>query len=126
MKHELEFFDAESVEWAPIADGLSERILSGDPATGNYSRMLRFHPGVVTGETLTHEYWEEVWIVSGAIRDLRLDQEFTAGMYACRPPGMPHGPWESPNGCETFEVRYHMAPSSEGAVTQAASREGAR
>ena len=126
MKQELEFFDVETIEWTEIADGLSERILSGDPATGNYSRMLRFHPGVVTSGTLTHEFWEEVWIVSGAIRDLRLDEEFSAGMYACRPPGMPHGRWASPNGCVTFEVRYHMAPSTEGAVKHGIEREAAR
>ncbi|MED5569770.1 MAG: cupin, partial [Chloroflexota bacterium] len=29
------------------------------------------------------------------------------GMYACRPPGMPHGPYLSPIGCTTFEVRYY-------------------
>ncbi len=34
------------------------------------------------------------------------NQTFGAGMYACRPPGMPHGPWHSPDGCLTFEVRY--------------------
>lgn len=126
MKHELEFFDVDRLAWTEIADGLSERILSGDPATGNYSRMLRFHPGVVTPETLTHDFWEEVFIVSGAIRDLRLDEVFAAGMYACRPPGMPHGPWESPEGCVTFEVRYHMAPSADGAVKDAMANEAAR
>ena len=108
MKPEREFFDPSGLPWMPIGDGLSERILAGDPATGNYTRMLRFAPGTVTPETLTHEFWEEVWIVSGGITDLRLDETFTAGMYACRPPGMPHGPWSSPEGCVTFEVRYHM------------------
>jgi len=27
-------------------------------------------------------------------------------MVAVRPPGMPHGPFRSPNGCVNFEVRY--------------------
>ena len=110
MKEEREFFDVETIPWTDIGDGLSERILSGKPESNNYTRMLRFSPGTVTKETLEHEFWEEVWIVSGAIRDLRLDENFTAGMYACRPPGMPHGPWEAPDGCVTFEVRY-VAPS---------------
>jgi hypothetical protein len=26
-----------------------------------------------------HEFWEEVWILEGAIEDLSLGQEFTAG-----------------------------------------------
>ena len=55
---------------------------------------------------LTHDVWEEVFIVEGSIHDLRLGQTFTKGMYACRPPGMEHGPWTSPDGAITFETRY--------------------
>jgi hypothetical protein len=39
------------------------------------------------------------YIVEGSITDLRLNETFTAGMYACRPPGMAHGPWRSEDGC---------------------------
>jgi hypothetical protein len=116
VKGELEFFDVESLPWRDLGNGLSERVLTGNPASGNYTRMLWFHPGVVTSEgTLTHEFWEEVWIISGSIRDLRLEQDFSAGMYACRPPGMEHGPWASRDGCVTFEVRYHMATGTAAA-----------
>jgi hypothetical protein len=108
MKRALEFFDVESLPWEPIEGqaGLSERILAGSRDSHDHSRMLRFAPGTVTAETLTHPFWEEVWIIEGSIRDIRLNEVFTAGMYACRPPGMPHGPWESLHGCTTFEVRY--------------------
>jgi hypothetical protein len=106
MKPALEFFPADEVPWTAAGAGLRERILSTDRASGVSSRMLEFAPGTVTEGTLTHDFWEEVWIVSGSITDLRLRETFTAGMYACRPPGMPHGPWESPGGCTTFEVRY--------------------
>jgi hypothetical protein len=27
-------------------------------------------------------------------------------MYACRPPGMVHGPYRVPGGCTTLEIRY--------------------
>jgi hypothetical protein len=27
-------------------------------------------------------------------------------MYACRPPGMVHGPYRVPRGCTTLELRY--------------------
>jgi hypothetical protein len=37
--------------------------------------------------------------------DLTLERTFGAGEYACRPPGMVHGPWTS-DGCEMLEVRY--------------------
>jgi hypothetical protein len=105
MKPELEFFLAKSVSWQPIDEGLSERILSRE-CEGVCTRMLRFAPGTSTHETMRHEFWEEVWIVSGAITDRRLGETFSTGMYACRPPGMAHGPWDSPGGCVTFEVRY--------------------
>jgi hypothetical protein len=32
-------------------------------------------------------------------------------MYACRPPGMEHGPWRSESGVVMLEVRYGMKPS---------------
>ena len=38
--------------------------------------------------------------------DLGKGQTFTAGMYACRPPGMRHGPYRVPDGALTFEIRY--------------------
>lgn len=111
MKQELEFFDVSTIPWERIegSPGLSERILAGEKGTPNHTRMLRFEPGTVTGETLTHDYWEEVWILEGSLRDLRLNETFGAGMYACRPPGMPHGPWETRDGCLTFEVRYERS-----------------
>lgn len=111
----MEFFRPEErFSWAPLpgCEGLAEIILTKDEGSGNYTRILRFAPGTDTsplGEQ-RHEFWEEVWIISGAIRDLRLDQTFSEGMYACRPPGMPHGPWRSPDGCMTFEIRYYGKP----------------
>lgn len=110
-KEMLEFYDVEERPWSDLGGGLSERILSGAAGTPDHTRMLRFEPGTVTTQTLRHDFWEEVWIVSGSIFDLRINREFTAGMYACRPPGMAHGPWESPEGCLTFEVRYAGRPA---------------
>jgi hypothetical protein len=111
MKQELEFFDATSVDWEPAGGpGLTQRVLSGDKTSGDHTRILRFEPGTVTSETLVHDFWEEVYILEGAMTDLRLNETFTAGMYACRPPGMEHGPWETPEGCLTFEVRYSARP----------------
>jgi len=116
-KPEYEFFDPTDVPSRPIepVKGLSEKILSHDPETGDYTRMLFFEPGTDTTQmgVQRHDFWEEVCIIEGSIHDLELDQTFSAGMYACRPPGMPHGPWRSPDGCKTFEVRYYRkSPSS--------------
>lgn len=96
--------------WTPIGGvpGLFEKVLSRDQKTGNYTRLLRFEPGTDTTAmgVQRHEFWEEVFIIQGSIRDLPLNKTFSAGMYACRPPGMRHGPWVSDSGCLTFEIRY--------------------
>jgi hypothetical protein len=117
-KPECEFFDPSSLPDRPIGGvaGLTEKILSFDPLTGDYTRILRFAPGTDTSPmgVQRHEFWEEVWILEGSIHDLTLDQTFVAGMYACRPPGMPHGPWRSLHGCRTFEIRYaRQAPKAQ-------------
>ncbi|MSO19760.1 MAG: cupin [Acidobacteria bacterium] len=112
-KPELEFFPTSDIGWTrcpgPI-DGLTERILARDAENNVATRMLTFAPGTDTSANgvVVHDFWEEVYILEGSIIDLPLGKEFTAGMYACRPPGMNHGPWQSPNGCTTFEVRYRV------------------
>ncbi|MBM2810957.1 MAG: cupin [Chloroflexi bacterium] len=109
-KPEYEFFDPVSLPSRSVGNipGLSETILSQDPESGDYTRLLRFAPGTDTTPmgVQRHDFWEEVWIIDGSLLDLTLDRTFTAGMYACRPPGMPHGPWRSDEGCRTFEIRY--------------------
>ncbi len=55
---------------------------------------------------MSHPYVEEVLILSGSMRDVRLDAVFGAGCYASRPPGMVHGPWVSEEGCVMLETRY--------------------
>lgn len=110
-KPEREFFPVTEVDWTPCAGGvagLTERILAADSGAGVATRMLRFSPGTDTtpNGVQVHDFWEEVYIVEGSFTDLELGQTFTAGMYACRPPGMKHGPWRSDEGCLTFEARY--------------------
>ena len=113
-KPEFEFFPVTQRDWTPCAGkvaGLHERILSYDADGGVATRMLRFSPGADTSAngTLTHDFWEEVYILEGYIYDIPLGKKFTAGMYACRPPGMKHGPWKTDEGCITFEVRYNTS-----------------
>lgn len=111
-KKEREFFPVSEVGWTPVhpdIEGLTERVLAPDPAAaGVATRLLRLEPGTDTSPmgVQRHAFWEEVYILEGALHDLTLDQTFGAGTYACRPPGMAHGPWVAPEGCTTFEVRY--------------------
>ena len=110
-KPEYEFTHLESVPWTEVEGiaGTHEKILSRDDETGNYTRLMRFSAGADTSAagTFTHDHWEEVYMLSGDLTDIRLGgPAFSAGMYACRPPGMPHGPWISEGGCELIEFRY--------------------
>ena len=109
-KPELEFFDTETVEWTPVAEqpGAHERLLARDESTGMLTRLTHWEPGFDTSGTgpVTHDYFEEVLILSGSIHDLTLDRTFGAGHYASRPPGMVHGPWTTREGCTMLEIRY--------------------
>ena len=109
-KPELEFHLPEG-EWLPAGGavpGIWSQTLAEDHSTGAYTGLLRYEPGVDTTPTGTrvHDYWEEVYILAGDLRDLGLGQTFTAGMYACRPPGMRHGPWRTEQGVTMLEIRY--------------------
>ena len=72
MKPALEFFPAADVPWAEVADGVSERVLARDEATGMLTRILRWAPGVDTSADgpVTHEHVEEVLILAGSMQDL--------------------------------------------------------
>jgi len=109
-KPELEFFDTEALPWCAVDGeaGVSQRVLAEDAATGLLTRLVRWDPGVSTSAAgpVEHEYFEEVLVLSGSLRDLTLDQTFGAGYFASRPPGMRHGPWESAEGCIMLETRY--------------------
>ena len=95
--------------------GIQQKILSGtlDEANkrGTRTRLLRFAPGVFTTAPFVHEYWEEVFLVSG---DLVVGNDangnggksFPPNTYAGRPPGAYHGPFKSNNGCVLFEIHY--------------------
>jgi hypothetical protein len=116
-KAELEFFKPDRIVWEPIVagsattgaggKGVAQKILSRDEASGDITRLLKFDAGTETSGTIAHDFWEEVWILEGELIDLGKRQTYTAGMYACRPPGMAHGPYRVPKGCMTLEFRYY-------------------
>ena len=97
-------------------DGIEQKILSGtldeERRTGARTRLLRFRPGAKTTEPFVHEYWEEVYLVSGDLvvgreTDPGGREKFPANTYACRPPGVVHGPFESAGGCVLLESHYY-------------------
>ena len=95
--------------------GIQQKILAGslDEANrrGHRTRLLRFAPGVYTTIPFVHEYWEEVWLVSGDLivgndAEGRGGESFDESAYACRPPGAYHGPFKSDTGCLLLEIHY--------------------
>jgi ChrR Cupin-like domain len=98
-------------DWIPT-DGLDGRVeeltLSIDDVSGEYTRLTRFHPGADTASlgSKSHEYPEEVFIVSGSLYDEAFDQWLAAGHYASRPPGEVHGPFKTQEGCVVLEISF--------------------
>lgn len=95
--------------------GIQQKILAGaldeEAKRGTRTRLLRFEPGVFTTEPFVHEYWEEVYLVSGDLTvgnddDGNGGESFRPYTYACRPPGAHHGPFKSEHGCLLLEVHY--------------------
>lgn len=96
--------------------GAAEKILSGSldelNKRGSRTRLLRLPPGFYSTAPFVHDYWEEVFLVSG---DLTVGNDdkgeggtpFSGYTYAVRPPGAWHGPFKSHNGCLLLEIHYY-------------------
>jgi hypothetical protein len=114
VKEEREFFDPAGLPWQPahgFPRGVWEQVISGGEDEGVTTRFLRFEPGAGNDRAVTHDFWEEIYIVSGTFECG--GRTCGPGSVAVRPPGMPHGPFRSATGCLSFEVRYrvHDGPS---------------
>ena len=81
--------------------GMEQKILAGslneEAKTGSRTRLLRIGAGVFTTEPFVHEYWEEVYQLSGDLivgndAEGNGGESFQPNTYACRPPGAPRHP----------------------------------
>jgi hypothetical protein len=96
---------------------IQQKILAGSldetNKIGNRTRLLRFKPGAFTTEPFVHDYWEEVYLISGdmTVGDGEAAQTFRTNTYACRPPGILHGPFRSDGGCVLLEFHYYEPPA---------------
>ncbi|MEW2409242.1 cupin domain-containing protein [Streptomyces griseoviridis] len=106
-KPELEFHLPDG-PWTATGPGVEEQVLAEDADAGSRTALIRWAPGTDSSPqgVARHPFWEEVYLVAGAMHDLTLDTAFTAGMYACRPPGMPHGPWRTERGVTMLVFTY--------------------
>ena len=105
--------------WAQVpggAPGVEQKMLSGalDEAAkvGVRTRLIRFRPGTVAPTVFMHDYWEEVYrlsgrLVTGCKAQGNGGESFEGPAFACRPPGTEHGPFAAPEGCVFFEIQYY-------------------
>lgn len=116
MKPQSDFHGTVDIPWTEIAatsssasgPGVTEKILSFDADYPEYkTRLIKMEPGFRGAKTLTHDFWEEVYILQGSMIDELNDMVYKEGYYCCRQPGMRHGPFNSPNGCLAIEFHYH-------------------
>jgi hypothetical protein len=75
-------------------------------------RAVALCTGTYTTKPFVHEYWEEVFLVSGYLtvgNDERGNggEKFEGYTYAVRPPGVYHGPFKSERGCLLLETHFY-------------------
>jgi hypothetical protein len=96
--------------------GFWQKILASDideeAKRGSRTRLLKIDPGAFSTEPFVHDHWEEVYLVQGDLvvgndKQGRGGQQCVAPTYACRPPGVHHGPFTSKGGCILHEIHYY-------------------
>lgn len=119
-KPQSDFHDTVDIPWTDIpaisssasGPGVTEKILSSDPDNPEYkTRLVTMEPGFRGSKTLSHDFWEEVYVLKGTMIDELNNIVCREGFYCCRQPGMLHGPFYSPDGC--LMVEFHYLPKDD-------------
>lgn len=104
--------------WSPLPgfpSGIDVKVLSDNlnqqDKTGARTRLVRFAANINTADVLTHDYWEEIYLLSGDLSQLSDLDDRQGAKYSCRPPGTPHGPFKSQHGCVLLEMQYYLQTS---------------
>ena len=121
-KQHLEFVKVDlSTGWQPpegYPPGFTQKILASDldekAKVGSRTRLLKIEPGAFSTEPFVHDHWEEVYVVQGDLvvgndKNGKGGEQCFAPTYACRPPGVHHGPFTSRGGCVLHEIHYYHA-----------------
>src|SRR5205807_5832820 len=96
--------------------GFYQKILASDldeqGKRGSRTRLLKIEAGAFSTEPFVHDHWEEVYLVQGDLVVGNDDagkggEQCFAPTYACRPPGVHHGPFTSKGGCILHEIHYY-------------------
>ncbi len=119
-KQHIEFVPVTAIgEWQAIPGypaGITQKIIAGfldeENKQGGRTRLLKFEPGLFTKKPFVHDYWEEVYLLTGDLtvgNDANGDggESFQSNTYACRPPCAHHGPFKSVGGCILLEMHTY-------------------
>ncbi|MCP5082778.1 MAG: cupin [Alphaproteobacteria bacterium] len=116
-KEHREFFDAlDDTGWqaVPGYSGVEQKLLSGafdhEAKSGAVTRLSRWAAGAAVTKAVSHDWCEEVFLISGALSigtPENEDRVLPAGTYAVRPADVPHGPFFSKDGCLMIEFLYY-------------------
>lgn len=96
--------------------GMQQKVLASDldetHKRGSRTRLLRIAAGAFSTVPFVHDHWEEVYVLQGDLivgndEQGRGGEQFMAPTYACRPPGVYHGPFTSKHGCLLYEIHYY-------------------
>ena len=96
-------------EIVPGSEGnISQLTIAEDPETGDYTRLTKFKSGYSTEAfgTKSHNYPEEIFVVSGHLYDKAFDLWLKPGYYASRPPGEVHGHFIADGDVVILEISY--------------------
>jgi hypothetical protein len=106
-------------EVAEGSDGnLMQLTVAEDPVTGDYTRLTQFRGGYSTEPfgAKSHDYPEEIFVVSGRLYDEAFGIWLEPGHYASRPPGEIHGPFRADGDVVVLEVSYPSQSIQRSAV----------
>ena len=100
-----------SAAWETIEgsnSNLSQLTIAEDKKSGDYTRLTKFKSGYssVTFGAKSHNYPEEIFVVSGRLYDEAFQMWLEPGYYASRPPGEVHGPFIADGDVIILEMSY--------------------
>ena len=87
---------------------LCQLTIAEDSVSGDYTRLTKFKHGYSTKAfgAKSHDYPEEIFVVSGRLYDRAFDLWLEPGYYASRPPGEVHGPFVAEGDVIILEMSY--------------------
>lgn len=87
---------------------LRQLTIAADPETGDYTRLTQFADGYSTEAfgAKSHDYPEEIFLISGRLYDAAVQMWLEPGHYASRPPGEVHGPFKADGDVIVLEMSF--------------------